>query len=183
MPASRCCRCGFSGRAFSLGTAASFQFYASMYAVVFFLPQFFQTGQGHGLLDVGLRLLPWTATLFVFAPLGGSLVNRVAARRLGAPGYHAGGLAACERRGNVGGARLLAGQLGGQARSLARRISDSGCCSEGCRARWKLCECETWTSWRAAIGRNRFGDAGSRILLARPDCRARRCPCLSCFPR
>jgi EmrB/QacA subfamily drug resistance transporter len=72
----------FGARAFSLGTSASFLFYASLYAVVFFLPQFLQTGQGHGPLDVGLRLLPWTATLFVFAPIGGNLVNRVGERLL-----------------------------------------------------------------------------------------------------
>jgi EmrB/QacA subfamily drug resistance transporter len=72
----------FAARAFSLGTAASFLFYASMYAVVFFLPQFFQAGQGLGPLEVGLRLLPWTATLFVFAPIGGNLVNRVGERPL-----------------------------------------------------------------------------------------------------
>src|SRR5262249_1985922 len=72
----------FRHRAFALGTVASFLFYASMYAVLFFLPQFIQTGQGLGPLDTGLRLLPWTATLFVFAPIGGSLVNRLGERPL-----------------------------------------------------------------------------------------------------
>jgi EmrB/QacA subfamily drug resistance transporter len=72
----------FRARAFSLGTTASFLFYASMYGVVFFLPQFFQTGQGFGPLAAGLRLLPWTATLFVFAPIGGNLVNRLGERPL-----------------------------------------------------------------------------------------------------
>ena len=72
----------FGLRAFSSGTAASFLFYASMYSVVFFLPQFFQTGQGSGPFGAGLRLLPWTATLFVFAPVGGSLVNRLGERTL-----------------------------------------------------------------------------------------------------
>jgi len=72
----------FGARAFSSGIAASFLFYASMYGVVFFLPQFFQTGQGFDPLGAALRLLPWTATLFVFAPLGGSLVNRLGERPL-----------------------------------------------------------------------------------------------------
>jgi MFS family permease len=72
----------FRARAFSSGVAASFLFYASMYGVVFFLPQFFQTAQGFGPLGAGLRLLPWTATLFVFAPIGGSLVNRLGERPL-----------------------------------------------------------------------------------------------------
>jgi len=72
----------FRARAFSSGIAASFLFYASMYSVVFFLPQFFQTGQGFDPLSAALRLLPWTATLFVFAPLAGSLVNRLGERPL-----------------------------------------------------------------------------------------------------
>ena len=72
----------FRSRAFSSGIAASFLFYSSMYGVVFFLPQFFQTGQGFDPLSAGLRLLPWTATLFVFAPVGGSLVNRLGERPL-----------------------------------------------------------------------------------------------------
>jgi EmrB/QacA subfamily drug resistance transporter len=72
----------FRVRAFLSGSAASFLFYASMYGVVFFLPQFFQAAQGFGAFGAGLRLLPWTATLFVFAPIGGSLVNRLGERAL-----------------------------------------------------------------------------------------------------
>jgi predicted MFS family arabinose efflux permease len=48
----------FGARAFSSGIAASFLFYASMYGVVLFLPQFFQTGQGFDPLTAALRLLP-----------------------------------------------------------------------------------------------------------------------------
>jgi MFS family permease len=72
----------FQSRAFASGIAASFLFYASMYGVLFFLPQFLQTAQGSGPLAAGLRLLPWTSTLFVFAPLGGTLVNRIGERPL-----------------------------------------------------------------------------------------------------
>jgi EmrB/QacA subfamily drug resistance transporter len=72
----------FRSRAFSAGLVASFLFYASMYGTLFFLPQFLQVAQGYAPFDVGLRLLPWTATLFVFAPLGGSLVNRLGERLL-----------------------------------------------------------------------------------------------------
>lgn len=71
----------FRSRAFSSGIAASFLFYAPMYGTVFFLPQFLQA-QGLGPLGAGLRLLPWTATLFVVAPLAGSLVNRFGERPL-----------------------------------------------------------------------------------------------------
>jgi MFS family permease len=56
--------------------------YASMYSVLFFLPQFLQVAQGHGPLGVGLRLISWTAMLFVFAPVGGALVNRIGERPL-----------------------------------------------------------------------------------------------------
>jgi EmrB/QacA subfamily drug resistance transporter len=72
----------FQSRAFASGIAASFLFYASMYGVLFFLPQFLQTAQGNGPLAAGLRLLPWTSTLFVFAPIGGTLVNRIGERPL-----------------------------------------------------------------------------------------------------
>jgi MFS family permease len=72
----------FRSRAFSAGVGASFLFYASMYSVVFFLPQFFQSAQGEGPLGAGLRLLPWTATLFFVAPVAGRLVNRLGERRL-----------------------------------------------------------------------------------------------------
>ena len=71
----------FSLRGFAAGNAAGFTLYASMYGVVFFLPQFL-AAQGNDALGAGLRLLPWTATLFVFAPIGGALVNRVGERAL-----------------------------------------------------------------------------------------------------
>jgi EmrB/QacA subfamily drug resistance transporter len=72
----------FRSRAFSSGIAASFLFYGSMYSVLFFLPQFLQVAQGNGSLGAGLRLLPWTATLLVFAPIAGGLVNRIGERPL-----------------------------------------------------------------------------------------------------
>jgi EmrB/QacA subfamily drug resistance transporter len=72
----------FGLRSFAAGSAAGFALYASLYGVVFFLPQFLQVAQGHDPLGAGLRLLPWTATLFVFAPIGGALVNRVGERAL-----------------------------------------------------------------------------------------------------
>jgi len=71
----------FSLRGFAAGNAAGFTLYASMYGVVFFLPQFL-AAQGNDALGAGLRLLPWTATLFVFAPIGGALVNRAGERAL-----------------------------------------------------------------------------------------------------
>src|SRR5260370_19918216 len=72
----------FRSRAFSAGIAASFLFYAAMYRVLFLLPQFFQTTLGYGPLGAGLRLLPWTATLFVTAPIAGAVVNKAGERPL-----------------------------------------------------------------------------------------------------
>jgi EmrB/QacA subfamily drug resistance transporter len=72
----------FQTRAFAFGIAASFSFYAAMYGVLFFVAQFFQTAQGFGALDAGLRMLPWTATLVVIAPIAGRLVNRLGERLL-----------------------------------------------------------------------------------------------------
>ena len=72
----------FRSRAFSAGNAAGFLLYGSIVGAAFFFAQFLQTGLGYSPLGTGLRLLPWTATLFVVAPLAGSWVNRVGERRL-----------------------------------------------------------------------------------------------------
>jgi EmrB/QacA subfamily drug resistance transporter len=72
----------FSSRAFSAANAACFLFTAALYAALFFNAQFLQTAQGYEPLGAGLRLLPWTATLFIFAPLAGRLVNRLGERPL-----------------------------------------------------------------------------------------------------
>jgi MFS family permease len=47
---------------------------------VFFMAQFLQTVQHHGPLDAGIRLLPWTATLFIVAPITGARISRVGER-------------------------------------------------------------------------------------------------------
>jgi EmrB/QacA subfamily drug resistance transporter len=72
----------FRSRAFSAGNAAGFLFFASLYGSAFFLAQFLQTALGYGPFGAGLRLLPWTAMLFVSAPLAGVLVNRFGERTL-----------------------------------------------------------------------------------------------------
>ena len=70
--------------AFASGIASSFFFYASMYGVLFFLPQFLQATQGLCPFGAGVRLMPWTATLFVAArkPVAGNLIKRVGERPL-----------------------------------------------------------------------------------------------------
>ncbi len=72
----------FKPRAFSASMIASFVFYAAMYGVLFLLPQFLQTALGYGPFGAGLRLLPWTATLFATAPVAGAVVNKVGERPL-----------------------------------------------------------------------------------------------------
>ena len=44
------------------------------------MSQFLQAGLGYGPLAAGLRLLPWTATLFFVAPVAGKLVDRFGER-------------------------------------------------------------------------------------------------------
>jgi EmrB/QacA subfamily drug resistance transporter len=71
----------FGSRTLSSSTVASFLFHAPLYSTVFFLPQFFQS-QGASPLVAGLKLLPFTATLFFVAPVAGRLVNKFGERRL-----------------------------------------------------------------------------------------------------
>jgi EmrB/QacA subfamily drug resistance transporter len=72
----------FRSRAFSSGNAASFLLFGSIFGVAFFFAQFLQTAMHNGPLAAGLRLAPWTVTLFVVAPIAGALVNRVGERPL-----------------------------------------------------------------------------------------------------
>jgi EmrB/QacA subfamily drug resistance transporter len=70
----------FGSRAFSAGNAAIFCAVGALFCAVFFMAQFLQAGLGYGPLGAGLRLLPWTATLFFVAPVAGKLVDRLGER-------------------------------------------------------------------------------------------------------
>ncbi len=72
----------FRSRAFSAGNASVFLLHTSLFGAVFFMAQFQQVALGQGPLDSGLRLLPWTGTLFVVAPKAGELVDRIGERPL-----------------------------------------------------------------------------------------------------
>jgi EmrB/QacA subfamily drug resistance transporter len=72
----------FALQSFASGVSASFLFYAAMYGVLFLLPQFLQITLGFSPFGAGLRLLPWTATLFVTAPIAGAVVNKFGERPL-----------------------------------------------------------------------------------------------------
>ena len=76
----------FASRAFSAGTAASFLLSASLYSTVFFMAQYLQAGLGHDAMAAGLRLVPWTATLLVVAPLAGAAADRWGHGRCWSPG-------------------------------------------------------------------------------------------------
>jgi MFS family permease len=76
----------FRSRAFSAGNAATFFLFASLFGAVFFFAQFLQTALGHDPLEAGLRLVPWTATLFLVAPIAGALADRIGERPLVAGG-------------------------------------------------------------------------------------------------
>jgi EmrB/QacA subfamily drug resistance transporter len=63
----------FRVRAFATANPANFAVFASLYGTLFFLAQYFQTVMGDGPLEAGLRLMPWTATLMICAPIAGRL--------------------------------------------------------------------------------------------------------------
>jgi EmrB/QacA subfamily drug resistance transporter len=70
----------FAKRAFSAGNTANFLLVASLFSAVFFFAQYQQTGLGQDPLHAGIRLLPWTATLFFVAPIAGKLVDKFGER-------------------------------------------------------------------------------------------------------
>ncbi|WP_367377058.1 MFS transporter [Levilactobacillus cerevisiae] len=72
----------FKIRAFTGGNIATALLYASMYGVVFFLPQYLQVSQRATALSAGLGLLPWTGTLVIVAPFAGQAVDRFGEKRV-----------------------------------------------------------------------------------------------------
>ncbi len=86
----------FRERTFRASNASGFFLFASNFSSLFLLAQYFQTALGYSPLNAGLRMLPWTATVFAVAPVAGSMVARVGARRLMVGGMlmQAGGMGA-----------------------------------------------------------------------------------------
>ncbi|MEV0063786.1 MFS transporter [Nocardia sp. NPDC050718] len=72
----------FTSRGFAAGNAAIFLTFAALFGAVFFFAQFLQMVFHYGPLGAGLRLLPWTLTLFFCAPLAGVLADRIGERPL-----------------------------------------------------------------------------------------------------
>ncbi|MGI6871172.1 MFS transporter [Amycolatopsis sp. 3B14] len=76
----------FRSRAFATANPANFLVFASLYGTMFFLAQYFQIVHGDGPFVAGLRLVPWTATLMVCAPIAGRLADRFGERAFVAGG-------------------------------------------------------------------------------------------------
>jgi EmrB/QacA subfamily drug resistance transporter len=66
----------FRYRGFSAANAVSFFMYAGLFGALFLMAQFLQTALGYSPLQAGIRLLPWTATPMVVAPIAGGLADR-----------------------------------------------------------------------------------------------------------
>ena len=92
----RCCRCGSSAvRAFAAANVTAFMSFGAIMSAAFLTAQYFQLGLGYSPLAAGLRMLPWTATPMLVAPVAGALADRIGTRPLLVTGLalQAGGLA------------------------------------------------------------------------------------------
>jgi EmrB/QacA subfamily drug resistance transporter len=67
----------FRSRAFALANVSSLFMFFGMFGSIFLLAQFFQTVQGYGPFDAGLRILPWTLAPMFVAPVAGVLSDRI----------------------------------------------------------------------------------------------------------
>jgi EmrB/QacA subfamily drug resistance transporter len=72
----------FTNRVFSAANIAGLLMTGSIFGAAFFFAQYLQAGLHESPLGSGLKLLPWTATLFVIAPIAGARINRIGERRL-----------------------------------------------------------------------------------------------------
>jgi EmrB/QacA subfamily drug resistance transporter len=66
----------FRLRGFATANGVGFFLFAGLFGALFLMMQFFQTALGYTPLQAGLRILPWTATPMVVAPIAGSLAAR-----------------------------------------------------------------------------------------------------------
>ncbi|MCT1176656.1 MFS transporter [Pediococcus pentosaceus] len=82
----------FKSITFTSGNLATFLLYASMYGVVFFLPQFLQVANHVNALQAGLEILPWTGTLVIVAPFAGSAVDYFGEKKIATLGLFLQGL-------------------------------------------------------------------------------------------
>jgi EmrB/QacA subfamily drug resistance transporter len=72
----------FRVRSFTAASAVGFLMSGAIFGAAFLTVQYFQLGLGYSPLATGLRLLPWTATPMLVAPLAGVLADRIGPRPL-----------------------------------------------------------------------------------------------------
>ncbi|HEV8229981.1 MAG TPA: DHA2 family efflux MFS transporter permease subunit [Candidatus Limnocylindria bacterium] len=70
----------FRSRPFAAAIATVFLMTGALFSAAFLIAQYMQIGLGYSPFDSGLRVLPWTATPLLIAPLGGFLSDRVGRR-------------------------------------------------------------------------------------------------------
>lgn len=71
----------FVSRTFAAANAPAFLMTAAIMSAAFVVTQYFQLALGHSPLDTGLRLLSWTATPMIVAPLAAALSDRIGRAR------------------------------------------------------------------------------------------------------
>ena len=76
----------FASRGFVSTNLASFAMFFGVFGSIFLLSQFFQSAQGYGPFEAGLRTLPWTGMPMLVAPIAGILSDRIGSRPLMAAG-------------------------------------------------------------------------------------------------
>jgi EmrB/QacA subfamily drug resistance transporter len=72
----------FTNRGFTAAVVSSLLMLAALMGAVFLTAQYFQTALHYGPLATAVRLLPWTATPLVVAPIAGAIADRVGTRRI-----------------------------------------------------------------------------------------------------
>lgn len=76
----------FRSRGFSAANGVSFAMFFGTFGSIFLLSQYFQTAQGYGPFEAGLRTLPWTGMPMLVAPIAGLVSDRIGSRPLMAIG-------------------------------------------------------------------------------------------------
>ncbi|MCW3009759.1 MAG: family efflux transporter permease subunit [Solirubrobacterales bacterium] len=76
----------FRSRGFVASNLVGFSMFFGVFGAIFLLSQFFQSAQGYGPFEAGLRTLPWTGMPMLVAPIAGILSDRIGSRPLMAAG-------------------------------------------------------------------------------------------------